>query len=278
MAWDSARQRVVLFGGQSGLTQLSMTILSDTWEYDPSTRSWTQRAVTGGPPARVVMAMAYDPVRAVTVLFGGWTGTTRLADTWEWNGTTWTQRVVTGPAPRHFVGCWWDPVRARISVYGGYDRTNGNASDTWDWNGTAWTQRTGLSGLLPDGAVHSVAYDAVRQRMVFHGGRDSAGPQSGTWELGTTWSNPASTNPPSARFGAAMTWDATSGRALLVGGNDGVDAVGGAWSWDGATWAPLASTAGVRAMANMVFDSSRGKVILFGGYNVSSNTAETWEY
>src|SRR5260370_23409103 len=65
MAYDSARQRSVLFGGSDG----SSSYLSDTWQYDRA--SWTQ--IQGaGPPARHLGPMAYDLAPSVTVLLGGY--------------------------------------------------------------------------------------------------------------------------------------------------------------------------------------------------------------
>src|SRR5436309_145576 len=86
MAYDSARGRVVLFGGSG---------LGDTWEWDGT--SWTQRA-SSGPPPRYKHAMAYDSARGRVVLFGGdGAAGPYLADTWEWDGTAWTQRSPSGP-------------------------------------------------------------------------------------------------------------------------------------------------------------------------------------
>jgi hypothetical protein len=34
------------------------------------------------------------------ILFGGYTGTSNLADTWSWNGSVWTELPVTGPSAR----------------------------------------------------------------------------------------------------------------------------------------------------------------------------------
>ena len=83
IAYDSARQEVVLFGGMG----TSLTHTGDTWLWNGS--EWRDAKVEG-PAARGMGYMAYDRGREVTVLFGG-----RLrfpndaADTWEWNGTGW---------------------------------------------------------------------------------------------------------------------------------------------------------------------------------------------
>jgi hypothetical protein len=59
MAYDSARARVVLFGGAD---------LRDTWEWDG--QIWIQVSNIG-PSPRVNHAMAYDAARQRMVLFGG---------------------------------------------------------------------------------------------------------------------------------------------------------------------------------------------------------------
>jgi hypothetical protein len=59
MAYEAARERVVLFGGEDG---------SNTWEWDGV--AWTQVADMG-PSPRYACAMTYDTVRQRVVLFGG---------------------------------------------------------------------------------------------------------------------------------------------------------------------------------------------------------------
>ena len=87
LAYDSARGRTVLFGGNESL--------SDTWEFDGT--SWTQVQVAG-PPGRYLAPMVYDSARRVTVLFGGYGGGD-LQDTWEWDGATWTRRFTVHRPP-----------------------------------------------------------------------------------------------------------------------------------------------------------------------------------
>ena len=74
--------------------------------------SWVRVSVQG-PPARYGNAMAYDPSRQRTVLFGGlgWTsnGTIDLGDTWEWDGASWIHVSNAGPSPRHGHGMVYDP-------------------------------------------------------------------------------------------------------------------------------------------------------------------------
>jgi len=79
MAYDSARKRVVLFGGANVAGQ----DLGDTWEWDGV--EWTQVATTG-PASRDATAMAYDKARSKVVLFAGEVHGVIQQDTWEWTG------------------------------------------------------------------------------------------------------------------------------------------------------------------------------------------------
>src|SRR5687767_13532536 len=76
MAWDTARQNTVLFGGYNGAA------MNDTWILGSA--GWSQPNVTTSPPARWRHAMANDPVRGRVVVLGGW-NTLDLTDVWEWD-------------------------------------------------------------------------------------------------------------------------------------------------------------------------------------------------
>ena len=82
MTYDAARQRVVLFGGNSG------PYLDETWTWDGVT--WTQRHPAQSPTGRGFMGLAYDAARRQVVLFAGGGG--GLDDTWTWDGNHWQQR------------------------------------------------------------------------------------------------------------------------------------------------------------------------------------------
>jgi hypothetical protein len=180
MAYDSARGVTVLFGGQLA----DGTSAGDTWEWDGTGGgAWTQRAVTG-PSGRVFTAMAYDPVRNRTVLFGGTNFYGALfGDTWEWDGATWTQRVVSGPAARSQLAMTYDAMRGVTVLFGGSGTSVFN--DTWEWDGTAWTQRV-ISGPLARSG-HAMAYDASQGVSVCYGGNVSGTlTQFDTWFLGVS--------------------------------------------------------------------------------------------
>ena len=68
MAYDAARQEVVLFGGLDG----TGFPLVDTWIWNGT--NWTERHPAPSPSSRYNPAVAYDGARKEVVLFGGSTG------------------------------------------------------------------------------------------------------------------------------------------------------------------------------------------------------------
>ena len=192
MAYDSKRQRMMLFGGggrhQKGSSSGPITGISD---YDPRTWEWDGRGwavcATGGPSGRYGHSMVYDAARERVVLFGGAVDdvppkkgekvhTARyFGDTWEWNGTAWTQRSDIGPAPRALHAMAYDSDRGRTVLFAGQisndpdeDVKAGIPADTWEWDGSAWMQ---VADMGPGHWVGAdMAYDRARQQMVLFGG------------------------------------------------------------------------------------------------------------
>ncbi len=218
MAWDAARQRAVLFGGQVSSGQIgAFCCYADTWEWTGS--NWIRAVPTASPPGRAGHAMAYDAMRQRVVLFGARRTPAGgpLADTWEWDGANWIQRTpALSPSPRGGHAMTYDGVRQRIVLFGGGYSTN--FSDTWEWDGATWTLRAPASSPAARSG-HALAYDGVRQRVVLHGGR--GGPNlvfADTWEWdGTNWTQRTPATSAGAVAGPAMAWDAIRQRIVMVG-------------------------------------------------------------
>jgi hypothetical protein len=279
MAYDSGRNRTVLFGGYGG----GVNPLGDTWEWNGANAAWTQVASTG-PQSRYEHAMAYDSGRNRTVLFGGYaSGIGNLGDTWEWDGATaaWTQVASTGPQSRRDHAMAYDSGRNRTVLFGGY---GGSAlGDTWEWNGAnaAWTPQI-FANSPGARSAHAMAYDSGRNRTVLFGGVNGSSFLGDTWEWnGATaaWTQVASTGPLSRAY-HAMAYDSGRNRTVLFGGYDGSSIFGDTWEWNGANaaWTQVASTGPLsRYVHAMAYDSGRNRTVLFGGY-ASGNLGDTWEW
>jgi hypothetical protein len=282
LAYDSGRGRVVLFGGSDNGIKLS-----DTWEWDGT--NWTKRSPATSPPARTGHALAYDSARGRVVLFGGSRNPPNggiLSDTWEWDGTNWTQKnPATSPPARQQHALAYDSARGRVVLFGGYGSGDGLLSDTWEWDGTDWTQKNPATSP-PARYRHALAYDSARGRLVLFGGvgERSTFLSDASWEWdGTEWTQKNPVTKPPGREGHALAYDRGRGRVVLFGGRG----VGGGnqfpdtWEWDGTEWTqknPVTNPPG-RYFHALVYDSGRGRVVLFGGKSTDGTvSSDTWEW
>ncbi len=286
MAYDATRGVVVLFGGTDNQGQDQ---LGDTWEYDGL--DWTQVTPTTSPPARFGHAMAYDASRGRVVLFGGAStsggNTTFLADTWDYDGTTWTEISPT-PSPAASAGhrLVYDTTRERI-VYVGSDFMGSAVTATWDYDGTTWTDTTTQDHPLGRG-VPAAVYDGARDRLVLFGGSRSDGSTvtylQDTWEWDrSAWDPVVTASVPPGRTDAMAVFHVRRGHFVLFGGPTGVgnEPLLDTWEYDGVVWQNTSTSAAPHAPGVGVYDSGRGRIVLFGGcISTASFTGcldETWE-
>ena len=162
MVYDHARQKVLLFGGATGPTNLN-----DTWEWDGI--NWSLLSPINAPPVRHMHAMAYDVARQRAVMFGGWNDIAFLGDTWEWDGSNWLAAFsVSYPSARRLHVMAFDVERQRTVLFAGMNP--GFQGDAWEWDGLNWQQRT-ASGSDPSAREqHAMVYDTTRQQVVLFGG------------------------------------------------------------------------------------------------------------
>jgi hypothetical protein len=208
MVYDSARDRIVLFGGASG------SQFGDTWEWDGS--SWHQVADTG-PRARAGHAMAFDPGRGRTVLFGGPDPNlgAGFADpgTWEWDGVGWLEVADIGPSPRSYSVMGYLSGPNATAIFGG-TLAAGIVADTWHWNGSLWTQ---VSDIGPQARSLS-ALAGVGASAVLFGGLAAPTYLNDTWEWnGTFWTQRQDMGPP-PRSRHSLAFDSIRNRLVLFGG------------------------------------------------------------
>ncbi len=272
VAFDTVRERVLLFGGQptaNGTDRL--------WAWDGS--AWTDiTPAQNNLPARLSPTIAFDTLRGRLVSFAGnglYVGSTQ--DTHEWDGQRWHDVTPSPTAPPHLTGqaMAWDSGRGRLVLFGGLG-PGGRQQQTWEFGAGQWRLVTPLTSVPAERSNHAMAYDPVRRRVVLFAGANSASILGDTWEWdGVDWRNatPASGNP-AARYNHAMAWDPVRERVVLFGGSP---AYQDTWEWDGASWlrrTPATSPPG-RAYLAMATDPQRQRVVLFGG---SPAYQDTWEW
>ncbi len=137
MAYDSARGRVVVFGGRNSMG----SYLNDTWEYDGV--NWTQVTPASSPANRYAHPMVYDSARGRVVMFGGWSGSSQLNDTWEYDGVNWTEIFPANiPQGRTASSMVYDSARGKVVMFGGF---NGwYFQDTWEYDANTTASSVGF--------------------------------------------------------------------------------------------------------------------------------------
>src|SRR5262249_54443286 len=204
----TARGRPVLLGGVGGAA-----VLGDTWESEGP--DGIRMPPGAPPPARQKAALAYDSLRAHTVLFGGQNILTGIAfaDTWEYDGANWV-RVTTSTSPpaRAGHGLVYDAGRDRVVLVGG-----GILADTWQYDGADWTP-VATAVAPPARSEVALVHDPVRGRTILFGGRQSV-ELADLWEFdGTNWTQIATTTSPSGRAAPSLVYDLARGCGVLFGG------------------------------------------------------------
>ncbi len=250
MAYDSARDEIVLFGGSRvlfGDSSSRPAMLADTWVLRND--EWS-RVSGGGPDPRAESAIAYDPARGRTVLFGGrYTtlggGVTRLGDTWEWDGRRWIRVSTAGPSPRNGAAMAWHPGLRAVVLFGG---SGGPLGDTWSWDGRAWTP---LPIPPAPGRFNTVmVWDPSTHRLVRFGGWDGKGRTSDTWELCEDGWALVQSDGPGPRNHAVLVSAPDRGSILLFGGHDGELVFGDLWERRDGRWVQLDSARPIRRAPN----------------------------
>lgn len=145
LVFDAARDKLILFGGNSSSTAFPYEPRADVWTYDFSTEDWTSHPeIAPGPAARLFPGATWDASRSRLLIFGGadnssFTTAKYFADLWSLDISTsppsWTQLAqggVGGPQGRFWPGLVHDPGIDRYLLFGGHDDgVLGNRNDVW---------------------------------------------------------------------------------------------------------------------------------------------------
>ena len=211
VAYDPARERLVLFGGGKPTAGGPFTFPGETWEWD-GTRWEVAVDSAAGPGPRTAAAMAYDATGRRVILFGGIressTGAPAqmLCDFWGYDGG-WT-RIDEGPC---VTG---RPAGASLVLDGEaslllIDGIPNPPADTSGVPMRIW-RRTADRWVLADSAgprrygLGAVAFDEARRVLVVP---VFEGPDAGVWEWdGRRWSSHAPAGP---LRGADFPWSMT---------------------------------------------------------------------
>lgn len=263
-----ARGVLLLDSSPSALGRLTWTLDGEDWK---PARSKVSPALREGG----ALSLSADGV----LLFSGLhsTPTTKLADSWIWNGEWRSIATTAAPPPRAFAAVAYDPRTKDVVLFGGLGR--GFYSDTWIWNGKTWHEASGR--MHPSSRYGAqMAWDPSSGDLVLYGG---LGPRfkisTATWLwTGQGWRRDAQRLSPGERYNEAMASDPSLDGVVLFGGRWATPK-GDLWLWKRGHWhrlvAPGAPSA--RTGASMSYDASLNGVVMFGGLlKDGSLTSQTW--
>jgi hypothetical protein len=195
VAYDSKRQRLLLFAGNNGVDEPNNMLLAMNADSD----AWVPVDNVSPPAPRLFHTLVYDSARDVLVLFGGTVLTTvpdgdggtkpkflQMDDTWEYRAEpspgSWTRVGTAGdtPPPRFAHAMTFDPRRARVVLFGGSDPgknqdapISNHLDDTWEFDGDCWQPIA--TDVHPDNRYRiAMTYDPSSRSAVLAGGRSGA--------------------------------------------------------------------------------------------------------
>jgi hypothetical protein len=283
MVLDSARNRVVIFGGRLGKTNLN-----DTWAFNGS--DWSEIKTANAPSVRERAGAAYDSARDRIVLFGGTHQTysadgktlteTPLHDTWEFNGTNWNQILTDGPAITRPV-LEYDPVRKQTIMLG-LNASGATAMYAWDAVAASWKALTPtvLPGCANEG---SMTWQSSNNTILYTGGvcaNTTGAEETFEWD-GTNWTKIDLASFAGAYAGSALTFDPDRQVAVLFGGAPPTGViVAGTFTYANKFWNGVGDAAypTPRSLASFTTDPVNKVIYLVGGLNDATAFSDFWTY
>ena len=281
MIYDPVGQRIILFGGSyySG----SYTFYGDTWSYDVAQAEWTKLTPTGSPIARFNHAMVYDSDRKEIVVFGGFSYSGRVGDTWVYNiaSNKWTNETPDkSPSRRSDPGAAYDAKNKKVIIFGGYGHDDVMQGDTWafDMETRTWTQMNPATRPAKRyGGV--MVYDTYTERCLLFGGHmegddgSEMGYEKEMWAYdyaADNWEKIPTTTKPLARYWHELAYDPEENRIILFSGSQGGgNDLGDTWiySCSEVKWMQVSSTVSpsARSQPSMAYDTQTKKTFMFGG-------------
>lgn len=290
--YDTARERVILFGGDPGAPYLN-----DVWALTlTGTPAWMQLSPAGTKPAgRTYANVILDPDRDRMVVYGGMpTASTSVNDTWELSltgQTTWIQLAPAGPLPEAREGhtAINDQASARMIVFGGAaSPERASEVSALSLSGSpVWSDVT-PGGIPPrPRGYHSAIRDPLRGRMLMYGGWDGSDGIDEVWEMSLddspTWTQLLPTGDhPAGRGGHSAVYDPLRDRMLVFGGFMHFGRLGDLWALSMAgppAWTslvPIGAGPEQRAGHAAVYDPLRDRMLVFGGFAGAVSFNDVW--
>ena len=207
-------------------------------------------------------------------MFGGRRRPDWLTDIWEWDGARWHE-IEHAPLvrPQH-AAMLYDPRRGRVVMFG----PTYQSRQLWEWDGRTWTA---IDNGAPEALGMEFSVSAAGELILLaRGPFPEPLPPTRIWAwTGATWQQreagpamanlQASTSTPDGTIYFYQSWE----RGLTEPVMHKRD-VSGLW-----TQLPIAVNPGIRYTEAAAWDSSRQRMVIYGGTTRDNQyLSDTWEF
>ncbi len=210
---DPPDKGALMFGGCDSFSVLSQSCSgysSGTYLFTASA-GWSAVTSSSNPSARDGASLAYDPAGGYVLLFGGYTGSATLGDTWTFKGGQWTNITSTlsqSPPARSAANMFWDAGLNEMLLYGGGGVASNNLGDTWAFDGSSWTEVAASGGPAPRNGAMAAAPLSGGGPILFGGETNGSAYQADTWEFGSPLTTTATASPATVDAGQSVAFSA----------------------------------------------------------------------
>ena len=278
---DAEGEVAYLFGGRDG-----DTVFGDLWAYELATDTWAELPAPAGPEARFGHEAVWVEGTGL-VTFAGQAGPTAFFnDLWAYDPATgsWRELPSSGAVPVARYGtCAGIGPDGRLWISHGFTAENARFADTvaYDFASGAWTDETPDPPVPVNRCLHGCWWTDAGELALFGGQTTGATALGDMWLLEDgAWTQVEGTTPAERNLYAR----ARLPGGTLVFGGQAIDRsyLADAFVFrDGEADAVEVATAGPgpapRAGAEMVVDSRRDRVLLFGGLDAERAYDDLWE-
>ena len=290
--YDSARNRMIVFGGWNG-----STAYNDVWALSLSgSPAWSELipSTLAAPCPRYGHSAIYDPVGDRMIVFAGMNYGSRMGEVWELDLSdtpVWHAVSVTGGGfpLRAYHSAIYDPVGARMIVFGG-SGNSGSLNDAYALSlsgSPTWTTLT-PTGTPPQARyAHSAVYDLVRGQMLVFGGTNGGTNFNDVQALSLSgtpaWTAlaPAGT-PPTGRYGQFAVYDPAHDQMVVSCGRISAGSyLSDTWALSLAslTWsqtAPAGTPPAARYLGGAIYDPANSRMVAFAGAVGGRSQNDAW--